>query len=134
MPADQKEIFYLLAPSREAAETSPYFEVFAARKYEVLFFYDASDEFVMDHLRQFEGKNVQSAERAELKIEEQKAEGQLTDEQAKDLATWIKGVLKDRVDDVRASQRLVDSPAVVTQHEPGLTTSMRKILRSMRKE
>src|SRR5207253_7559363 len=40
MPSEQKDIYYLLAPNREAAETSPYYEVFAARKLEVLFFYD----------------------------------------------------------------------------------------------
>jgi TNF receptor-associated protein 1 len=134
MPSEQKDIYYLLAPNREAAETSPYYEVFAARKLEVLFFYDPWDEFVMDHLREFEGKSIQSAERADLKIESQPTGDQLPDDKAKDLGKWIKDVLKDRVNEVRPSDRLVDSPAVVTESEPGLTTTMRKVLRSMRKE
>ena len=53
MPAEQKEIYYLLAPNREAAESSPYFEVFQERKFEVLFLYDPWDEFVMEHLHEF---------------------------------------------------------------------------------
>src|SRR5690606_16837271 len=49
MPSDQKEIYCLLTPNRAAAESSPYFEVFRERKFEVLFLYDAWDEFVMEH-------------------------------------------------------------------------------------
>jgi TNF receptor-associated protein 1 len=135
MPADQKEIYYLLAPNRESAETSPYYEVFAARKYEVLFFYDPWDEFVMDNLATFESKSIKSAERADLSIETPEAkEGELTPSQAEDLSKWIKEVLKDRVNNVRPSKRLVDSPAVVTESDGGLTTSMRKIFKAMRKE
>ena len=135
MPSDQKEIYYLLAPNREAAETSPYYEAFAARKYEVLFFYDAWDEFVMDNLRTFEEKTIKSAERAEISIDQPtKKEGELTTEQAESLGKWIKDGLKERVNNVRASKRLVESPAVVTESDGGLTTSMRKILKAMRKE
>jgi len=66
---DQKEIYWLLAPNREAAEASPYFEVFKARKYEVLFMYDPWDEFVMEHLYAFEEKSLRAAEKAELNLE-----------------------------------------------------------------
>lgn len=135
MPEAQKEIYYLLAPNREAAETSPYFEAFAARKFEVLFFYDPWDEFVMDHLHTFEGKTIKSAERADVAIDAaEKKEGELSQEQVENLAKWIKEVLKDQVNAVRASKRLVDSPAVVVEQEGGLTTSMRKILKAMKKE
>jgi TNF receptor-associated protein 1 len=135
MGSEQKEIYFLLAPNRESAETSPYYEVFAARKIEVLFFFDPWDEFVMDHLQQFEGKNIQSAERADVKIEEAtKGEGELTGEQAESLAKWMKEVLKERVKDVRASKRLVDSPAVVTDSDQFMTTTMRKVLKQMQKE
>jgi molecular chaperone HtpG len=135
MPSDQKEIYYLLAPNRQAAETSPYYEAFAARKFEVLFFFDPWDEFVMDNLHSFEGKTIRSAERADIAIENpEKKEGELSSEQADALAKWIKDGLKDRVNNVRSSKRLVESPAVVTEADGGLTTSMRKVLKAMRKE
>ncbi|HEV7868531.1 MAG TPA: molecular chaperone HtpG, partial [Chthoniobacteraceae bacterium] len=54
MPEEQKEIYYLLAPSRESAEASPYFEVFREKKFEVLYLSDPRDEFVMEHLREFD--------------------------------------------------------------------------------
>jgi molecular chaperone HtpG len=63
MPEGQKEIYYLLAPTRESAEASPYYEVFRERKYEVLFLSDPRDEFVMEHLREFDGKKVIAARR-----------------------------------------------------------------------
>ncbi len=68
MPGDQKEIFYLLAPNREAAESSPYFEVFKSRGYEVLFLDDPWDEFVMEHLHEFDGRTLRAAEKADLDI------------------------------------------------------------------
>ncbi|HEX7863286.1 MAG TPA: molecular chaperone HtpG [Verrucomicrobiae bacterium] len=135
MPSDQKEIYFHLAPNREAAESSPYFEVFAARKYEVLFFYDNWDEFAMDHLHAFEGKNIKAAERADLGIEAQEQnDGGLSNESAENLARWMKDVLKDAVNSVRASKRLVDSPAVVVDQETTMTRSMRQIMKQMRKE
>ncbi len=133
MPQDQKEIYYLLAPNREAAQSSPYFEVFAARKYEVLFFYDTIDEFVMDHLHTFESKNIKAAEKADLTIENESKEGGLSADQAEGLAKWIKDILKEAVTSVRVSKRLAESPAVVVDHDEGLTRSMRQILKTMRK-
>jgi TNF receptor-associated protein 1 len=135
MPADQKEIFYHFAPNREAAEASPYYEVFAARKFEVLFFYDQWDEFAMDHLHTFEGKSIKAAERADLAIESaEKTDGGLPTEAAENLAKWIKDVLKDSVSAVRSSKRLVDSPAVIVDQEHSMTRSMRQILKSLRRE
>jgi HSP90 family molecular chaperone len=76
MPSDQKEIYCLLAPNRAAAESSPYFEVFQERKFEVLFLYDPWDEFVMEHLRDtFEGKHVKLAEKADLNLNETEKDG-----------------------------------------------------------
>ena len=135
MPSDQKEIYFLLAPNREAAEASPYFEVFQARKFEVLFLYDAWDEFVMDHLHTFQEKTVRAAEKADLNLPDQeKKEGALSDDEAKDLAAWLKTTLADRVGEVRSSQRLVDSPAVLMDSDKFMTASMRRILKAMNRE
>lgn len=135
MPEDQKEIYFLMVPNRAAAESSPYFEVFRERKYEVLFLQDPWDEFVMEHLREFDGKPLKSAEKAELNLgDASQKEGALSEDSAKTLAQWIKESLGDRVGEVRVSQRLVDSPAVVVEADKFMTSSMRRILKSMRKE
>ncbi len=135
MGSEQKEIYFLLAPNREAAEASPYYEVFQSRKFEVLFLFDAWDEFVMDHLHDFEGKDVRAAEKADINLADtEKKDGALTDDEAKDLAAWMKTVLGDRVGEVRSSQRLVESPAVLMDSDKYMTASMRRMLKAMKRE
>jgi len=134
MGSEQKEIYCLMAPSREAAESSPYYEVFRERKFEVLFLYDAWDEFVMEHLHTFEGKPLKAAEKAELNLTDPKKDGALSEEAAKALAQWLKESLGDKVGEVRVSQRLVDSPAVVVDADKFMTSSMRRMLKAMKKD
>ncbi len=132
MPEGQEEIYWLLAPSRQSAEASPYYEVFSEKKYEVLFLSDPRDEFVMEHLREFEGKKVVAAEKASLSVED--APGALSTEAAEALAQFVKETLGDRVGSVRSSKRLVGSPAVVVDSDEHLTSSMRRVLKAMNRE
>ncbi len=135
MPSDQKEIYYLLAPNREAAESSPYFEVFQSRGFEVLFLQDPIDEFVMEHLHEFETKPVRAAEQAELDaVTPPFAANALSDFDAEALAGWLKDTLGDRVGKVRPSKRLVNSPAVVIDADRIMTTGMRRILKAVQKD
>jgi len=131
MPEGQKDIYYLLAKDRAAAEASPYFEVFRARKFEVLFVDDPIDEFVMDRLREFESKTIMAAEKAELDVEDASKEGALTDDEATSLAGWLKLTLGEAVHEVRSSKRLVDSPVVALDSDKYMTASMRRTLKSM---
>lgn len=133
MPSDQKEIYCLLAANREAAEASPYFEVFKERKWEVLFLYDAWDEFVMEHLHTFDGKPLKLAEKADLNLSAKK-DGALSEDAAKSLATWLKETLGDKINEVRVSQRLVDSPTVVVDSDKFMTASMRRIMKAMKQD
>jgi len=134
MPADQKELYCLLTPNRAAAESSPYFEVFRERKWEVLFLYDPWDEFVMEHLHAFDGKTLKLAEKAELNLSEAKKDGALSEDAAKSLAQWLKETLGDKVGEVRVSQRLVESPAVVVDADKFMTASMRRIMKAVKKD
>ncbi|HEX4343253.1 MAG TPA: molecular chaperone HtpG [Verrucomicrobiae bacterium] len=133
MGSEQKEIYCLLAPNRGAAEASPYFEVFKERNWEVLFMYDAWDEFVMEHLHTFDGKQLRLAEKADLNLSAKK-EGALSEDAAKELAKWLKETLGDKVNEVRTSQRLVDSPAVVVDSDKFMTASMRRMMKAMKQD
>ena len=135
MPEGQKEIYWLLAQSRASAEASPYFEVFRERKYEVLFLSDPRDEFVMDHLREFDGKKIVAAEKADLALEDATDKAHALDANAaRLLANFIKETVGDRVGEVRSSKRLVGSPAVVVDSDKQLTASMRRMLKMMNRE
>ena len=133
MSSEQKDIYCLLAANREAAEASPYFEVFKERKFEVLFLYDAWDEFVMEHLHTFDGKPLKLAEKAELNLSAKK-ENALSEEASKSLAQWLKETLGDKVGEVRASQRLVESPAVVVDADKFMTANMRRMMKAMKQD
>ncbi len=129
---DQKEIYFIVAPNRESAESSPYYEVFKANSIEVLFAFDPWDELVMDHLHEFEGKTIRPAEKADLQVTNpQAADQRLTEEQATALSGWLKESLGVRVQAVRASKRLVGSPAVIIDTDP-YSATMRRIARAAR--
>jgi len=133
MPAAQNDIYWLYAPSRQSAESSPYFEVFREKKYEVLFLFDPRDEFVMDQLREFDGKKIVSAEKADLAIDRSSEEqpSALSDDEARLVANFMKETLGDKIDEVRASKRLVGSPAVIIDSDKHLTASMRRMIKMM---
>lgn len=133
MPSDQKEIYCLLAANRAAAQGSPYFEVFKERKWEVLFLYDAWDEFVIEHLHTFDGKALRPAEKADLGLSA-KTNGALGEDAAKDLAKWLKETLGENINEVRVSQRLVESPAVVVDSDKHMTAGMRRMMKAMKQD
>jgi TNF receptor-associated protein 1 len=138
---DQKKIYYLVAPNRSTALNSPYYETFKKSGVEVLFLYTTIDDFVMSNLRTFGDKALISAEMSALDLpdEESKADDKdseakegdvsnafLTEEQSKEICAWLKVALGSRVSDVKITNRLSDSPAIVTDHESG---TMRRMLR-----
>lgn len=135
MPEEQKEIYYLAVPSRAAAESSPYYEVFREKKFEVLFLLDPRDEWVMDHLSFFDGKRLVATEKADVQLDEPEDKARaLSADDARLLGNFMKETLGDRVGEVRASKRLVGSPAVVVDKAAHLTSSMRRMMKMMQRD
>jgi len=135
MGGDQTQIYYLLGPSREAIEAGPYLEGFRARNLEVLFCYETVDEYVMSAIREFDGKKIIAADHADVKLSDQpKAEGALGEAETKALVAWLKDCLGERVADVRASDRLVDSPALALNADKFTSPNMRRLMKAMSKD
>jgi len=119
MKAGQREIFYLSAPSRQLAETSPYFESLKKDGTEVLFCYEPYDELVLMQLQQFDKKNVTSVEK------EMRAAGEetvVTDETLElkdqtDLSDWVKITLGPKAAKIKTTSKLESHPCVVTVEE-----------------
>ncbi|HEY8932601.1 MAG TPA: molecular chaperone HtpG, partial [Rariglobus sp.] len=137
MGADQKEIYFLLGPTRSAIEAGPYLEGFKARNLEVLFCYEPVDEYVMNNVREFDGKKLIAADHADVKLADAPkppaAEGDLSEADAKALAEWLKTTLGDRVEEVKASDRLVDSPALAVNADKFMSPQMRRMMKAMNK-
>ena len=135
MGPDQKDIYYLVGPSRDSIEAGPYIEGFRARNIEVLFCYETVDEYVMNNVREFDGKKLTAADHADVKLSEQpKAEGSLPEDEVKALVGWLKESLGERVSEVRASDRLVDSPALALNADKFSSPHMRRIMKAMNKD
>ncbi|MFL6550773.1 MAG: molecular chaperone HtpG [Povalibacter sp.] len=133
MKPGQTSIYYVIADTFGAARTSPHLEVLRAKGIEVLLLCDRVDEWLMDHLHEFEGKSFRNVARGDLDLsavqsdEEKKAQENLAKEHSA-IAERIKKSLDDQVSDVRITHRLVDSPACLVLGEHDMGAQMRRIL------
>ncbi|CEF99276.1 Histidine kinase-like ATPase, ATP-binding domain [Ostreococcus tauri] len=121
MPESQQNVYYIVAPSRQQAESSPYLEAAKSRGYEVLFLYAHIDEFVMQHLMKVAGKDLISVEAANLEVDEKSedAEEALDESASADLCKWFgDDALGGKLKEVKMSTRLASSPAILSGHEP----------------
>jgi molecular chaperone HtpG len=141
MPEKQTEIYYLSGPSREAVHRNPILEIFKAKDLEVLYGYEPIDEFTLPGLLEYNGKKFKSADQVDLKKleeipnKEQAAEPVEVDKKDMDkLARRIKDILADKVEDVRVSERLVDSPAVLLGTDAYMSSQMQRIMMHMQQQ
>ena len=119
MMAGQREIFYLSAPSRQLAETSPYFESLKKNGTEVLFCYEPYDELVLMQLQQFDKKNVTSVEKEMRTVGEETVvnEDALELKDQTDLTDWVKVTLGPKAAKIKTTSKLETHPCVVTVEE-----------------
>lgn len=135
MQSEQKDIYYLIGPNRTAIESGPYLEGFKARNLEVLFCYEAVDEYVMNNVREFDSKKLTAADHADVKLSDlPKPEGALSDDDVAKLTAWMKETLGERVAEVKASDRLVDSPVLALNADKFVSPHMRRMMKAMNKE
>ena len=124
VPAQDDQIYFLLASSRETALSSAYLESLKAKDVEVLLLYSTVDEFVMTNLMSYSGKSLLSAENAKLSLDTPAEGSSLSEADAAALKEWLASAV-DGIKEVRLSSRLVDSPAIVVDHE---SAAMRKMM------
>ncbi|MGH8231028.1 MAG: molecular chaperone HtpG, partial [Steroidobacteraceae bacterium] len=133
MRPGQDRIYYLIADSIDSARESPYLEQLRQKDVEVLLLADRIDEWVMGQVSEFEGKRFKDATRGDLELGglADQAERARIDEERKEnkaLLKRFKDALGDRVTEVRVSERLRDSPAVLVHGEGELSAQMRRML------
>ena len=144
MNPDQEEIYFINGPNRGAIEAGPYVEMFKEKEIEILYTLEPIDDFVLNHLGEFDGKKLVSADRADLTLakdgEEEKDKATTTDEEKQTgedmdvLTKWMQEVLAENVSEVSVSKRLVDAPAMIVNPDSYMTSSMERIMAANRKE
>ncbi len=131
MQEGQKAIYFLTAESFATAKASPHLEVFRARGIEVLLLTDPVDEWVTTHLTTFDGKNLKSVLHGKLELPGEEPTDDKPEEKAQPaLVERIKKVLEGKVKNVRASQRLTNSPACLVADEFDMGVNLQRILKA----
>ena len=133
MAEDQKVIYYLAAETRGAAEASPHIEGLADRGYEVLYMLDPVDEWVVQSLREFDGKELVSAAKGGLDLPESDEDKEEREKLAGEFEGLIEAMtsrLGEHVKEVRLSDRLTDSPACLVGEAQDLPPHIERLLRA----
>jgi len=133
MKKGQKNIYYMSAESKDAAEKSPYLERFRKKGIEVLYYTDPIDEYAMPQLTEFKGFQFMGANKENLKFdddeEEEKKIKKLT-ETHKKLTDWFKETLGSKIEKAVVSNRLLETPAIVVSSQYGWSTNMERIMKA----
>lgn len=147
MKEGQESIYYIAAENYQTAMNSPHLEVFKKKGIEVLLLIDRIDEWLVSHLMEFDGKSFEDVSKGELDLSPIKDKGDSDEKgskkesgkekkpkEPKALIKRIKKTLGEEVEDVRATQRLTDSPACLVLGKDDMGMQMRRILESAGQE
>ncbi|MCB1763715.1 MAG: molecular chaperone HtpG, partial [Gammaproteobacteria bacterium] len=136
MQEKQEKIYYITADSYAAALHSPHLEVFRKKDVEVLLLTDRVDEWLVTHLFEYKGKQLQSVAKGELDLgeleaKENKEEQDKAAEEHKGLVERIKSALGDAVKEVRISKRLTESPACLVVEDYDMSANLQRVLKQL---
>jgi molecular chaperone HtpG len=136
MKEGQEKIYYLTADSPAAARNSPHLEVFRKKGIEVLLLSDRVDEWLVSSLTEYKEKHLQSVTKGALdlgKLEdaEEKEHNERAAQEHGDLLKRLQTALEERVKEVRASTRLVDSPACLVVGDYDMSANLARVLKSV---
>ncbi|WP_018870598.1 molecular chaperone HtpG [Thioalkalivibrio sp. ALgr3] len=143
MKEGQDAIYVISADNAAAARNSPHLEVFRKHGIEVLLLSDRVDEWLLSNLREFDGTPIRNVAKGDLDLDniigEQDSDDadnteDRKDDELGDLPERIQGALGDRVDSVRPSKRLVDSPACIVLGEHEMALYLQELLKQAGQE
>ena len=135
MKPEQEKIYFVNAETFASAKNSPHLEVFRKKGVEVLLMADRVDEWVMQHLTEFEGKAMQSVAKGRLELgkledEAEKKAQEKEESDSKPLLERIKKALGEGVKEVRVTLRLTDSPACLVADEHDMGANFQRMLKA----
>lgn len=132
MQENQDKIYYVVAENFKTAKHSPHLEVFRKKGIEVLLLSDRVDDWLMNHLQEFDGKKFQDVARGALDLaaesDEEKAEREKLAKESEAVVERLAKVLESKVAEVRATNRLTDSATCLVVGDYDMGAQMRRIM------
>ena len=133
MKENQKDIYIITGESKEVVSTSSFVERLKKRGLEVVYMTEPIDEYVVQQLKEFEGKNLVSVTKEGLELPEDEEEKKKREEDVKKFETLckvMKDILDKKVEKVTVSSRLVSSPCCIVTSQYGWTANMERIMKA----
>jgi len=133
MKENQKDIYYITGESKEVVGTSSFVERLKKRGLEVIYMTEPIDEYVVQQLKEFDGKNLVSVTKEGLELpedEEEKKKHDADKEKFEPLCKVMKDILDKKVEKVVVSSRLVSSPCCIVTSQYGWTANMERIMKA----
>merc|ERR1711983_605367 len=133
MKENQKDIYYITGESKEVVVASSFVEKLKKRGLEVVYMTEPIDEYVVQQLKEFDGKNLVSVTKEGLELPEDEEEKQKKEEDQKKfegLCKVMKDILDKKVEKVIVSSRLVSSPCCIVTSQYGWTANMERIMKA----
>merc|ERR1712063_189936 len=133
MKESQKDIYYITGESKEVVAASAFVERLKKRGFEVVYMTEPIDEYVVQQLKEFDGKNLVSVTKEGLELpqdEEEKKKQEADKEKFEGLCKVMKDILDKKVEKVVVSNRLVSSPCCIVTSQYGWTANMERIMKA----
>jgi molecular chaperone HtpG len=133
MKENQKAIYYITGESREAVDTSAFVERVKARGFEVVYMVEPIDEYCIQQLKEYDGKQLVSITKEGLELPEDEDEKKKFEEakaKYENLCKVIKEILDKKVEKVAVSNRLTSSPCVIVTSQHGWSANMERIMKA----
>ena len=133
MKEGQKGIYYITGESKAAVASSPFLEGLRSRGYEVIYLVDPIDEYMVQQMKEYDGKKLISCTKEGLDLDDTEDEKKVKEEEKarfEPLCKLMKDFLGDKVEKVVVSHRIDESPCVLVTSEHGWTANMERIMKA----
>lgn len=133
MKPNQKHIYFITGESKEQVANSSFVESVKKRGFEVVYMVEPIDEYVVQQMKEYDGKNLVSVTKEGLELPEDEDEKKKREEDKtkfEGLCKVMKNILDNKVEKVVVSNRLVESPCCIVTSQYGWTANMERIMKA----
>ncbi|XP_077285677.1 heat shock protein 83 [Arctopsyche grandis] len=133
MKANQKHIYFITGENKEQVANSSFVERVKKRGFEVIYMTEPIDEYVVQQMKEYDGKQLVSVTKEGLELPEDDEEKKKREEDKtkfEGLCKVMKNILENKVEKVVVSNRLVESPCCIVTSQYGWTANMERIMKA----